>query len=304
MADTTKCGFVAVLGVPNAGKSTLVNALVGAKVSIVSPKVQTTRIRIRGIAVHNNSQIILTDTPGIFKPKRRLDRAMVAAAWDEAGDADISVLVVDSSKNPDEGTLKIIKGLQKNKKPAVLVLNKVDLIPKEKLLELADKYNEASGGSLFSDIFMVSAEKGTFIPDLLDFLASKMPAGTWLFPEDEISDLPVRMLAAEVTREKAFLMLQQEIPYSLTVETDEFTDNDDGSITIRQTVFVERIGQRKIVLGAGGSKIKSIGMSSRRELEKMLDCKVHLFLEVKVAERWAEDSSRYKNMGLDFNAKI
>ncbi len=303
MENNTRCGFVAVLGVPNAGKSTLVNALVGAKVSIVSPKVQTTRIRIRGIAIHNNSQIILTDTPGIFNPKRRLDRAMVAAAWDEAADADVSLLVVDSSKDPDEGTLKIIKGLQKNKKPAVLVLNKVDLIPKEKLLELTEAYS-AAAEDLFTDVFMVSAEKGTCVPDLLDFLADKMPVGQWMFPEDEISDLPVRMLAAEVTREKAFLMLQQEIPYSLTVETDEFTEKDDGSVIIRQTVFVERAGQRKIVLGSGGSKIKSIGMSARRELEKMLDCKVHLFLEVKVAEKWAEDSSRYKNMGLDFNAKI
>lgn len=298
-----KCGFVAVLGVPNAGKSTLVNALVGAKVSIVSPKVQTTRIRIRGIAIFQNSQIILTDTPGIFRPKRRLDRAMVAAAWDEAADADLSILVVDSTKKPDDDNMKIIDGLKKSKKQAILVLNKIDLLPKEKLLELASQYSASSEG-LFSDVFMVSAEKGICVKDLLMFLAEKMPLGEWLFPEDEVSDLPLRMLAAEITREKAFLMLQQEIPYSLTVETNEFTEKSDGSILIRQTIFVERIGQRKIVLGAEGKKIKSIGMSSRRELEKMLESKVHLFLEVKVAEKWAEDSSRYKTMGLDFNAKI
>lgn len=296
-----RCGFVAVLGCTNAGKSTLVNALVGAKVSIVSPKVQTTRMRIRGLAVQDNSQIILVDTPGIFKPHRRLDRAMVSAAWTEADEADVIMLVVDSVKNlksTEEELEKIIAELKSRSRSAILVLNKIDLIEKGKLLALAQRLNEYG---IFTDIFMVSAFKGECVPELLSFLAEKMPESSWLFPEDEMSDLPLRTLAAEITREKIYDFLHAELPYAITVETTSWEGRDDGSVRIEQTVFVERVSQRKIVFGAGGAKIKTIGTASRKELEEILECKVHLFITVKVAAKWGEDSSRYKALGLDFD---
>jgi len=300
--DEKTCGFVAVLGAPNAGKSTLVNALVGTKVSIVSPKVQTTRMRVRGIAIEGKAQIILVDTPGIFKPKRRLDRAMVAAAWAEAGDAEVSLLVVDASKPDTSDTEKIIAAMKKLQgKDIVLVLNKIDLIAKEKLLALTQKLT-AAGDGIFSDTFMISAATGECVEDLKAFLAAKMPKGDWLFPAEDASDLPLRQLAAEIVREKAFFFLQDELPYSLAVETESFEEKSDGSYRIAATIFVERVGQRKIVIGAGGSKIKTISVAARKELEETLSAKVHLFLEVKVAENWGEDSRRYQSLGLDYNA--
>ena len=300
--DEKTCGFVAVLGAPNAGKSTLVNAFVGTKVSIVSPKVQTTRMRVRGIAIEGNAQIILVDTPGIFKPKRRLDRAMVAAAWSEAGDAEVSLLVVDASKADTSDTEKIIASMKKLQgKDIVLVLNKIDLIAKEKLLALTQKLT-ATGDGIFSDTFMISAATGECVEDLKSFLAAKMPKGDWLFPAEDASDLPLRQLAAEIVREKAFFFLQAELPYSIAVETESFEEKTDGSYRIAATIFVERVGQRKIVIGAGGSKIKTISVAARKELEETLSAKVHLFLEVKVAENWGEDSRRYQSLGLDYNA--
>ena len=303
--DEKTCGFVAVLGAPNAGKSTLVNALVGTKVSIVSPKVQTTRMRVRGIAIKGDAQIILVDTPGIFKPKRRLDRAMVAAAWSEAGDAEVSLLVADASKPDTSDTEKIIASMkklqEKSKKDIVLVLNKIDLIAKEKLLALTQKLT-AAGDGIFSDTFMISAATGECVDDLKSFLAAKMPKGDWLFPAEDASDLPLRQLAAEIVREKAFFFLQAELPYSIAVETESFEEKSDGSYRIAATIFVERVGQRKIVIGAGGSKIKTISVAARKELEETLSAKVHLFLEVKVAENWGEDSRRYQSLGLDYNA--
>ncbi len=295
-----RCGFVAVLGIPNSGKSTLVNALVGTKVTIVSPKVQTTRMRIRGISVYEDTQIILADTPGIFKPKRRLDRAMVAAAWSEAEEAETVMLVVDAARGFSDETKAIISGLAERKQSAILVLNKTDLVSnKERLLELA---SEAKEYGIFTDVFMVSAARGEYVEDLKKFLASKMPYGPWLFPDDNVSDLPLRMLAAEITREKVFLFLHEELPYNITVETTSWEEKEDGSTRIEQTIFVERDSQRKIVLGTKGSKIKTIGMAARKEIEAATGDRVHLFLHVKVAENWEDDPRRYRNLGLDFNA--
>lgn len=290
--------FVAVLGAPNAGKSTLVNRMVGAKVSIVSPKVQTTRSRIRGILVEENTQLILVDTPGIFKPSRRLDRAMVASAWTEAEDSDLRMLIVDSSKGIDKNTRSIVDSLKKNKQKAILVLNKIDLIGKDKLLPLIAELNQTD---IFTDTFMISAETGENTEELKKHLVSRAPKGMWMFPEDQLSDLPNRLFAAEITREKLFMHLQQELPYTLAVETNTFQEQKNG-IKIEQTIYVERTSQRSIILGKGGSMIKKIGAAARFELTKLFDRPVHLFLFVKVKENWQEDPAQYSDWGLDFNA--
>ncbi len=301
----TSAGFVAVLGAPNAGKSTFVNQAVGAKVSIVSPKVQTTRTRVLGIAIKDGAQILFVDTPGIFQPRRRLDRAMVASAWGSAGDADVILLMIDAAKGLDSNTRSIIEGLKQRKedKPKatapILVLNKVDAAEKGKLLTLAQ---ELSDLDLFSDTFMISALTGDGVDDLVAFCAERMMTGPWLYPEDQISDMPSRLLAAEVTREKLYLQLHQELPYAATVETETWTQQDDGSIKIEQVIFVERDSQKAIVLGKKGSRIKEIGAASRKELEGMFECRVHLFLFVKVREKWGDDPERYRDWGLDFNA--
>ncbi|HYD29920.1 MAG TPA: GTPase Era [Azospirillaceae bacterium] len=295
-----RCGFVALVGAPNAGKSTLLNALVGSKISIVSPKVQTTRTRVLGLASQGDSQIIFVDTPGIFRPKRRLDRAMVAAAWQGAGDADMVILLVDAArKGIDEDTRNIIAGLKEQRRKAILALNKIDLIRRDKLLGLAEELN---GEGVFSDIFMISAETGDGLKDLMDFLAARVPEGPWHYPDDQLSDMPMRELAAEITREKLFLQLHQELPYSATVETETWEEFGDGSVKINQVVFVERESQKAIVLGRGGARIKAIGGAARHELEEMLERRVHLFLFVKVREDWGNDPERYRPWGLDYNA--
>ncbi|MGA8770676.1 MAG: GTPase Era [Rhodomicrobium sp.] len=296
-AKDTHCGFVAVIGAPNAGKSTLVNALVGAKVSIVTHKAQTTRARMRGIAIAGKSQIVLVDTPGIFRPKRRLDRAMVETAWTEAREADVAVLVLDAIRGMDDVAEPIFQQAGELKIPLVLALNKVDKIDKAKLLALA---SEASKSLPLEQLFMVSALSGDGVEDLKTYLASRMPPGPWLFPEDQIADAPLRQWAAEVTREKMFLRLHEEIPYSSTVETTDWKQRKDGSIRIEQTIFVERQSQRKIVLGAKGQAIKQISMEARREIAEGIETPVHLFLFVKVRENWADDPERYREMGLDF----
>lgn len=296
---TPRCGFIAIVGAPNVGKSTLLNRMVGAKVSIVSPKVQTTRSRVLGICLVGDAQVVFIDTPGIFAPKRRLDRAMVAAAWGGAADADRTVLVVDAKRGIDPDTRHILDRMAEQKRSAILVINKVDLVAREKLLGLAAELN---AGGLFSDTFMVSAETGDGVDDLLGKLAAKMPDGPWHFPEDQISDLPVRLLAAEVTREKVFLQLHQELPYAVAVETEKWEEREDGSARIDQVIYVERDNQKKIVLGKGGSRIKAIGAAARADLEEMLERRIHLFLFVKVREKWGDDPERYRDWGLDFNA--
>ncbi len=295
----TKCGFVAVLGAPNAGKSTLVNLLVGAKISIVSPKVQTTRSRVRGIVMAGTSQIILVDVPGIFKPKRRLDRAMVATAWTESNDADVRLLLIDAQKGIDDNTTMIIDNLQKNDQKTVLVLNKIDLLEKEKLLPLIQQLKDIP---IFTQTFLISAKTGENVKELLDYLAAHMPVGPYMFPEDNLSDLPNRLFAAEVTREKLYMHLQQELPYSLTVETTNWTQTAKGDIKIDQTIYVEREGQKAIIIGKNGSMLKKIGAAARYELTQLLGQKVHLFLFVKVRENWVNDPARYQEWGLDFNA--
>ena len=295
----SKCGFVTLLGAPNAGKSTLVNYMVGAKVSIVSPKVQTTRSRVRGIVVKGDCEIVLVDTPGIFKPKRRLDRAMVASAWVEAEYSDVRLLVVDARRGLDDDTRSIIDSLKKNREKAVLVLNKTDLTKGEKLLKLSSEIN---GLYAFEETFMVSALNGEGTEDLENYLVSRMPESPFMFPEDQVSDLPNRLLAAEITREKMYLNLREELPYILTVETDMWKDNPDGSARLEQTVFVEKENQRRIILGKNGSMIKKIGSQARQELESLFECRIHLFLFVKVREKWGDDPARYRLWGLDFNA--
>ena len=295
----TRCGFVALVGAPNAGKSTLTNHLVGAKVSIVTHKAQTTRARIRGIAMAGPTQIILVDTPDIFRPRRRLDRAMVHAAWAGAGDADVIVLVVDATRGRiDEDTRRIIDGLKANGQRAVLALNKVDGMKRERLLPIAQECSELFE---FDRVFMISALNGSGCDDLRQYLADRMPEGPWHYPEDELSDLPERLLAAEVTREQVFLKLHDELPYEATVETDIWTGRDDGSVRIDQTIYVERDNQRMIVLGKNGRKIKEIGQLAREQLEAMLDRRVHLFLFVKVREAWQEDRERYTTWGLEWD---
>lgn len=295
--NATRAGFVALIGAPNAGKSTLLNALVGSKVSIVSHKVQTTRTMVRGIVIEGISQIIFVDTPGIFKPKRRLDRAMVTSAWGGASDADAVALLIDARKGVDEEAEAIIVKLAEIKRPKILVLNKIDLIERSKLLELTAKINALVA---FDHTFMISALKGHGVADFCQQLAALMPPGPWLYPEDQISDAPLRMLAAEITREKLYERLHQELPYESTVETDQWQQRPDGSVRIEQTIFVERESQRKIVLGKGGQTIKAIGQSARREIAEIAEAQVHLFLFVKVRENWGDDPQRYREMGLEF----
>jgi GTP-binding protein Era len=293
----TRCGFVALIGAPNVGKSTLVNALVGSKVTIVSRKVQTTRALIRGIVIENNAQIILVDTPGIFSPKRRLDRAMVSTAWSGAHDADLVCVLLDAREGIDEEADAILSRLATVDHGKILVLNKIDLVPREKLLALAKAANERL---TFARTFMVSALSGDGVGDLRRTLAEMVPPGPFHYPEDQMSDAPLRHLAAEITREKIFRQLHQELPYQSTVETDSWTERKDKSIRIEQTIFVERESQRKIVLGKGGATIKSIGAESRKEIAEIVGAPVHLFLFVKVRENWGDDPDRYREMGLEF----
>lgn len=295
----TRCGFVTLLGAPNAGKSTLVNTMVGAKVSIVSPKVQTTRSRVRGIVVKDDCEIVLVDTPGIFKPKRRLDRAMVAAAWQEAEYTDLRVLMVDARRGVDDDTRAITDSLKKNKLAAVLVLNKIDLVKPEKLLELSAQLNDLHD---FSETFMLSASTGEGVKEFENRIAAQMPESPFMFPADQVSDLPNRLLAAEITREKLYMNLNQELPYVTTVLTDSWKDLDNGAIRLDQTIYVEREKQRQIVLGKNGAMIKKIGMQARKELEDLFECRVHLFLFVKVREKWGDNPELYRPWGLDFNA--
>ncbi|WP_321339399.1 GTPase Era [uncultured Cohaesibacter sp.] len=293
----TKCGYVALIGAPNAGKSTLVNELVGSKVSIVTHKVQTTRSLIRGIALKDEKQVIFVDTPGIFAPKRRLETAMVNTAWGGAKDADVIGMIVDARKGVTDQIENILDRLKDIKLPKVLILNKIDLVKRDSLLALAQQLNERIA---FDETFMVSALNGDRTDDLMDYFADHMPQGPWLYPADMISDLPMRQLAAEITREKVFLRLHQELPYASTVETEKWEQKKDGSVRIEQVVYVERDNQKMIVLGKGGATIKAISTAARKELMELLETKVHLFLFVKVRERWVDDPERYREMGIDF----
>jgi len=291
----SRCGFVALIGAPNAGKSTLINALVGAKVSIVTHKVQTTRTRVRAVAIVDDAQIIFVDTPGIFKPRRKLDEAMVEAAWGGASDADVIALLVDARRGLDEENRRILNGLKNLRRKAILVLNKIDLVEKPRLLELADAFNAEFS---FEATFMVSALKGSGVEDLKQYLAEQMPPGPWLYPPDQLSDLPLKLLAAEITREKLYLRLHEELPYASHVETEMWEERPDGSIRIEQTIYVQRESQKKIVIGKGGQTIKAIGKAAREELQLLLGKKVHLFLFVKVREHWDRDPERLRNLGL------
>ena len=297
--NITRAGFVSLIGAPNAGKSTITNNFAGSKVSIVSPKAQTTRTIVKGIGIYDKTQIIFLDTPGIFKPKRRLDRAMVASAWGGLKDADIVVLVVDAKRGFDDETEAIVEKLNQDKIEAVLVLNKVDLIRKENLLSLSAALNQAGK---FKETFMISALTGENIDDFYRYLADNLPESPWYYPEDQMSDMPLKLLAAEVVREKLFLYLRQELPYSLTVEPELWLRRDDGSVRAEMTIYVERDNQKIIVLGKGGSMIKKIGQAARRELEEMLEDRIHLFLFVKVRENWINDPARYNPWGLNFNS--
>ncbi len=294
-----RCGYIAVVGAPNAGKSTLVNRLVGAKVTIVTPKVQTTRSRILGVAVLGDTQMIYVDTPGIFKPRRRLDRAMVAAAWSGAADSDEVVVMVDAKRGYDGDTRRIIEGLGKSGRKATLALNKIDTVRRDRLLGLAAEL-DATG--IFADTFMISALTGDGVDDLRDTLAPRLPEGPWLFPEDQLSDLNERLFAAEITREKLFLRLHQELPYALAVETESWEPFENGAVRIEQCVYVERDSQKGIVLGKGGARIKAVREEAVSDLEEILGRKVHLFIFVKVREKWGDDPERYREWGLDFNA--
>jgi len=301
---TTRCGFAAIIGAPNAGKSTLVNALVGSKVAIVSPKVQTTRMNVRGVALRGEVQIVLVDTPGIFKPRRRLDRAMVAAAWSGAGDADAVVLLADAADMADNpqghgarDTDAIIEGLKTANRKAALALNKIDAMKHEALLPLAERLN---GAGVFEQVFMVSALKGDGLSDLADWCAVKMPEGPWLYPADQAADIPSRLLAAEITREKIYLRLHDELPYASAVETEKWEERKDGSVKIDQVIYVQRDGQKAIMLGKGGATIKKVGELARKEMEEIFARRVHLFLFVKVREDWADKREHYREMGLEF----
>jgi len=292
-----RCGFVALIGAPNAGKSTLLNALVGAKISIVSRKVQTTRTLVRGIALQGESQIIFVDTPGIFAPCRRLDRAMVASAWGGAADADVAALLVDARKGVDDEVAEILRALENVKAKRVLILNKIDLVARPQLLELAAAVNQRLA---FVETFMVSATTGDGLTLLKEHLGAMMPAGPWLYPEDQISEAPIRALAAEITREKIFERLHDELPYQSTVETQSWEERPDGSARVEQTIYVTREAHRKIVLGEGGRTIKAIGMAARKEIAEAAEQPIHLFLFVKVRENWVDDPERYRAMGLEF----
>lgn len=300
MAETTRAGFVALIGEPNAGKSTLLNRMVGAKVSIVTHKVQTTRARIRGVAMEGDSQIVFVDTPGIFKPKRRLDRAMVSAAWGGAADADVVVLLIEAHKGVTEGVEEILAALDEHSNPkqkVALAINKIDMVDVEKLLAITKDMNERRD---FVETFMISAEKGKGVDDLRKWLARELPEGPWLYPEDQIADLPMRMIAAEITREKLTLNLHQELPYQLTVETEQWEERKDGSAKVDQVIYVSRDGHKGIILGKRGETIKRISRAAREELAEFLGRKVHLFLQVKVRPNWLEEAERYGEMGLDF----
>ena len=292
-----RCGFIALIGAPNAGKSTLINALVGAKVAIVSHKVQTTRALLRGIATVGAAQLILIDTPGIFAPKRRLDRAMVTNAWSGAHDADIAAVLVDAQRGLDDETDAMFEKLGEVRQPKILLINKVDVVEKSVLLGLAKAANERAR---FDATFMISALTGDGVADVKSWLAAHVPAGPWHYPEDQITDAPLRQLAAEITREKLYLRLHQELPYQSTVETEQWKELRDGSTRIEQTIYVERESQRKIVIGKGGQTLKAIGESARREIADITEQKVHLFLFVKVREGWGDDPERYRAMGLEF----
>lgn len=299
MTETTRAGFVALIGEPNAGKSTLLNRMVGAKVSIVTHKVQTTRARIRGVAIQGDAQIVFVDTPGIFRPRRRLDRAMVSAAWGGAADADIIVLLIEAHRGLTEGVASIIAALKDRAgdRPVALAINKIDRVKAEALLALAEKLNAEYP---FARTFMISAERGYGVDDLREWLASELPEGPWFYPEDQIADLPMRVIAAEVTREKLTLRLHEELPYQLTVETEKWEDRADGSTRIDQLIYVARDGHKGIVLGKGGETIKAISKAARAELAEFLGRPVHLFLQVKVRPNWLEEAERYSEMGLDF----
>jgi GTP-binding protein Era len=300
----TRCGFVAVIGAPNAGKSTLVNALVGTKVSIVTPKVQTTRMPVRGVAIRGDAQIVFVDTPGIFKPRRRLDRAMVHSAWVGAGDADAILVIVDAPALAAEpgglaarDSQTIVEGLKSSGRKAGLVLNKIDAMKRKELLPLAQRLDEHG---VFSGVFMISALKGHGVEDVANWCGARMREGVWLYPEDQAADSPSRLLAAEITREKLYLRLHDELPYAASVETESWTERKDGSVRIDQIIYVERDGQKAIVLGKNGQAVKAIGEASRKELETLFGRRVHLFLFVKVRENWAESREHYSAIGLDY----
>jgi GTPase len=300
----TRCGFTAIIGAPNAGKSTLTNALVGSKVAIVSPKVQTTRMNVRGVAMRGETQLVFVDTPGIFKPKRRLDRAMVAAAWSGAGDADAVVHLVDAAEVTEKpkghaaaDTDSIIEGLKQANRKAALALNKIDALPVEQLLPLAHRLNETG---VYEDVFMISALKGDGLDALSTWCESKMPEGPFLYSPDQAADIPSRLLAAEITREKIYLRLHDELPYATAVETEKWEERKDGSVKIDQIIYVQRDGQKAIVLGKKGQTIKDIGAASRKDLEHIFERRVHLFLFVKVREDWADKREHYREMGLEF----
>jgi GTP-binding protein Era len=292
-----RCGFAALIGAPNVGKSTLVNALVGAKVSIVTPKVQTTRTLVRGIAIEGAAQLIFVDTPGIFAPRRRLDRAMVGTAWGSTQDADLVALLIDAKKGIKDDDEAVLGALGDVRPAKILILNKVDLVEKPSLLTLTQTLNERAD---FAATFMISAVSGYGVPDLRSWLAARVPLGPWLYPEDQISDAPLRQLAAEITREKLYLRLHQELPYQSTVETEVWKELKDGAVRIEQTIYVERDSQRKIVLGKGGQAIRAIGAAARLDIAAAIEHPVHLFLFVKVREGWGDDPERYREMGLEF----
>lgn len=293
----TRCGFVALIGAPNAGKSTLLNALVGAKVAIVTHKVQTTRSRIIGIAIKDASQLVFVDTPGIFAPRRRLDRAMISAAWKGARDADLTALLIDVRKGIDDDVERILAGLKAAGRQTILLLNKIDKVKKPALLELAASLNRSG---LFSETFMISALNGNGVADLKARFATAVPEGPWLYPEDQLSDITERLLASEMTREQIYLRLHQELPYATTVETESWQEQEDGSLRIEQLIFVQRDSQKGIVIGKGGKALKAIGAAARLEMERHFERRVHLFLYVKVSEKWAERPDHYSKIGLDF----
>ncbi|MFZ4125884.1 MAG: GTPase Era [Rickettsiales bacterium] len=297
MKPETRCGFVALIGAPNAGKSTLLNTLVGTKISIVTPKAQTTRSRITGVCIHNNAQLVLVDVPGVFRAKQRLEKAMVERAWGSAGEADIVLFMHDVKRTPDDETEQMLEQVKGSGKPLYLVLNKVDILEdKAKLLELGTWFKERAP---FKDIFMISALKKDGIIDVLEVMAKEVPAGPWLFPEDELTDIPVRFMAAEFTREQCFLRLREELPYTLFVETEEYKERADGSVEIRQIIVVQNERQKMIVLGKGGAQIKEIGAAARQQISRALEQKVHLFLFVKVREDWKDNPEVYRMLGLN-----